>query len=224
MKLFLLGSCRIHRPFNCEKKHTEGKYNLYNCLNTKWHEQFFLGSIYCSHYIIQTLRCLINKDINNKEIIQTKDPQVNIDNTQFLKLCETLYEADIFIIEIATIKYITNNNIYISNEHKHKYKSNKHKILTEEELNNNIQIIEKLIEGIGKKVLFISHFNINNVYNRKIIIDCLKKNAKYFFDPSEFIDNMNNLDDINHYTLDTEKIIMDEIHNYLSTQFKRHMC
>jgi hypothetical protein len=213
-KIFLIGSCRIHRPFNCDDKHADGKYKLYNCLNTNWNQPNYLGSLYCSNYIIQTLRCLINKDVKNKTNIEIKWPQVELDDSQFLKLCETLYLADIIIIEIATIKCIINDGRYVSHDHNNKLRQND--TLTEELLINNIKIIEKLIADIGKKVLFVSHFNFNNISNRTLIINCLKQTAKHFFDPSSLIDNVNKLKDINHYTFDTEKIIMDNIHDYLS--------
>lgn len=210
-KLFLIGSCRIHRPFNCDNKHTDGKYKLYDCLDTNWNQKNYIGTLYCSNYIIQTLKCLINR--SNKEYIQVKHPQKPLDDNQFFDLCQTLYDADIIIVEIATIKYIIKDNIYYSNEHTIQ---KNYKILTEEELCNNIKTIENLITNIGKKVLFISHFNVGNIDNRKLIIDCLNKTATYFFDPTNIIKNNTYLIDINHYTTNTEKIIMDKIDEILS--------
>ncbi len=214
-KIFLIGSCRIHRPFNCDNKHEYGEFNLYDCLNTKWYEKYFLGSLYCSNYINQTLNYLINRDLKNKNNIEVMDPQIKLDENHFLKLCENLYESDIIIIEIATLKYLKNiSGFYISQEHNPKITPIF--TITEEELINNIKIIENLIEGIGKKVLFISHFNLNNINNRNTIINCLKKTAKYFFDPTTVIINSKQLSDINHYNFETEKIIMKKIHEYLS--------
>jgi hypothetical protein len=210
-KLFLLGSCRIHRPFNCDKSHSDGKYNLYDCLNTRWYEKNFLGSLYCSNYITQTLKCLIHK--NNKEYIQVKSPQQKLDNTHFNQLCETFYSADIIIIEIATIKYILKDKIYYSNEH---VQEKNYNTLTRDELCNNIRTIEKLIKDIGKKVLFISHFNFNNIDNRKMIIECLNKTTKNFCDPTNIVISKDYILDNNHYTVKTEKIVMEKIHRHLS--------
>lgn len=217
-KLFFLTSCRIHRPFNCDKKHRNGKYNLYDCLNTNWSENNFLGRLYESNYILQTLKYLINKDIENKDNIQVITPQKNMDKKHFLDICDTLMKADIIIIEIATIKYFMNNNIYLSNEHFNKLgiyptKSGK---LNKKELINNILEIEKLVNDIGKKVLFVTHFNFQNIPNRKLIIECVKNTAKYFFDPSCVINSYRKLSDRNHYTTKTEVEIMEKIHKCLS--------
>ena len=216
--IFLIGSCRIHRPFNCDKKHIEGKYNLYNCLNTIWYEKYFLGSLYESNYIIQILKCLIERKIENKENINVMGPQKQIDEKQFLELCDTLMKADIIIIEIATIKYIIKDNIYLSNEHYNQLgiTPTKKGKLNKDELINNITQIEKLVHDIGKKVLFISHFNNQNIPNRTLIFESLKTTAEHYFDPTCVITSNSKLEDINHYELNTEAEIMEEIHNKLS--------
>jgi len=216
--IFLIGSCRIHRPFNCDKKHKKGKYNLYNCLNTNWGEKYFLGRLYESNYIIQILKCLIERKIENKENINVLYPQKQIDEKQFLELCDTLMKADIIIIEIATIKYIIKDNIYLSNEHYNQLgiTPTKKGELNKEELINNITQIEKLVHDIGKKTLFISHFNNQNIPNRTLIIESLKTTAKHYFDPTCVITSNSQLSDPNHYKLNTEAEIMEEIHNKLS--------
>jgi len=219
--VFLIGSCRIHRPFNCDyfkKNHKDGKYKLYNCLNTLWFQKYFLGSLYESNYIIQILKWLTEREIKSKENINVKPPQHKIDEKQFLELCDALMEADIIIIEIATIKYFIKDYIYLSNEHINYLgitptESGK---LNKDELINNITQIEKLVHDIGKKVLFISHFNYEQIPNRTLIIESLRTTAKHFFDPTCVITSNSKLQDKNHYTVDTEAEIMEEIHNKLS--------
>ena len=216
--IFLIGSCRIHRPFDCDNKHKEGRFNLYNCLNSRWNEKYFLGSLYESNYIIQILKCLTERKIEKKENINVINPQKQIDEKQFLELCDTLMKADIIIIEIATIKYIIKDNIYLSNEHYKKIgiTPTKEGELNKDELINNITQIEKLVHDIGKKVLFISHFNNNNIPNRTLIIESLKTKAEHYFDPTCVITSNRKLVDQNHYKLNTEAEIMEEIHNKLS--------
>lgn len=141
-----------------------------------------------------------------------------MDETQFLELCDTLMKADIIIIEIATIKYLMNDNIYLSNEHyiEKGITPTKSGTLNKKELIDNIIRIEKLVHDIGKKVLFISHFNNNNIPNRTLIIESLKTTAKQYFDPTCVITSGSKLEDINHYKKNTEVEIMEEIHSHLS--------
>lgn len=210
-KLFILGSCRIHRPLNCDYSHTDGKHTLYDCLETRWGEKCFLGSLYCSQYILQTLRCLIFKE--NKDYIQIRRPHIAMNDAKFLKLCESFYKSEIVVIEIATIKYMFENGRYYSNE----CIKNTNNVLTNDELILNIKTIEKLLSDVGKKVLFVSHFTFNNIHNRQLIVDCLKKASTRFFDPSCIIENNKNMViDSNHYTQSTEKLIMNAMHDHLS--------
>jgi hypothetical protein len=218
-KIFLMGSCRIHRPFNCDKKHSEGYFNDYDCLNSKWYEKNFIGSIYCSSYILQTLNCLINK--KNKELINQKKPQLKMTNDVFAEICDSFSKSEIVIIEIATIKSIIfKNQTFLSNEHISKINNKNYiiKNLKEEELLQNIETIQNILNEIGKQVLFISHFNyMYNIPNRKLIIDCLNKKAKYFLNPTIFVmENIKaNTKDFNHYSLNFEMKIMKEIDNCL---------
>ena len=214
--IFLIGSCRIHRPFNCDKKHKDGCFNNYDCLNSKWYEKNFLGSVYCSSYILQILNCIIEK--KNKQLINQKPPQLEITNEVFKEICDSFDKSEIIIIEIATIKsiFLNNTKTYLSNEHSKNIDINRYTIkeLVEKEIIQNIENIQNIIHKIGKKVLFISHFNfMNKIPNRKLIIDCLNKTAKYFLNPTIFVmENIkDNLVDDNHYSLKFEQKIMKEI-------------
>ena len=77
MKIFLLSSCRVHRPFNCDKDHKDGEFKNYDCLYSKWHETFFLGSLYCSNYILEVIKTLTYRE--NKQLINTGPPYFLID-------------------------------------------------------------------------------------------------------------------------------------------------
>ena len=225
-KIFLMGSCRIHRPFNSDCGHKNGgKFNLYDCLNTKWHRPCFLGSLYESSYILQTLKFLSERKIKYKENIQHLPHQKPTDKKHFLKLRYKLMTADIIIIEIATLKYCMNDdNFYLSTEHNKLMgiKPTKEGKLTRKQLIDNIKEIENVVHEIGKKVLFVSHFNhdhINqpNLPNRRIIIESLKNTAKHYFNPTDVITSESKLSDPTHYNLNTEAEIMEEIHKKLSS-------
>ena len=73
-----------------------------------------------------------------------------------------------------------------------------------------------MVHDIGKKVLFISHFNNQNIPNRTLIIESLKSTAEHYFDPTCVITSISKLNDSNNYELNTEAEIMEETHNKLS--------
>ena len=115
-----------------------------------------------------------------------------------------------------------NKNIYLSKEHINAININDCDYdiqnLKEEDILKNIENIQNILLKIGKKVLFISHFNLmNEIPNRELIINCLKNKAKYFLDPTIFVmeDIKANLADNNHYSFKFEKKIMKEIDNCL---------
>ena len=64
--------------------------------------------------------------------------------------------------------------------------------------------------------MFIFHFNNQNIPNRALIIESLKTTTEHYFDPTCVITSNSKLKDQNHYELNTEAEIMEEIHNKLS--------
>jgi hypothetical protein len=221
-KIFIFASCRDQLPFNCNKKHNDiilKKYNLSKCLKF---DKYFIGFLYCSNYIKMIIEILLKVDVNKKKFICVSDPQLNIDDFQFYQLCYKFYKAKIIIVEIATIKFfrIKNSEQYISHNHLKNFKPDEYDtcIISENELIDNIINIQQMLNSNNKEVLFVSHFNHANFSNRKIIINCLKKYAKYFFDPTDIVltDIKKNLIDDNHYSFECEKIILYNLDIYLT--------
>ena len=73
---------------------------------------------------------------------------------------------------------LRNKNIYLSKEHINAININDCDYdiqnLKEEDILKNIENIQNILLKIGKKVLFISHFNLmNEIPNRELIINCL---------------------------------------------------
>jgi len=209
MKIFIFGSCRIHRPFI-------NVCNSYNCLETLWYQSNFIGSVYCSNYILMMIKILISRNILEKDKLCYP---YNITDEHFYKLCDIFTLADTIIIEIATIKYRKLKDRYLSNEEIHRYSNFEAGNIDEEELSKNIIEIQNIIQKSGKQVLFVSHFHLSlktferKLIGRKQIIDCLSKHATYFFDPSSIIqtDISNNIVDYNHYSSSCEVLIMKEL-------------
>jgi len=224
--IFLMGSCRIHRLFNCDKIYNNNELDKYNLLDTLWFGDNFLGSIYCSKYILMVLQILLNNDINNKDKICIIPPQLELDDNRFITICNRLKQSDIVIIEIASLKYykLLNSEYYINRE----YITNRFcgdntnntytmHTLTQDELANVISDIKMLLNKHNKEVLFVSHFNHANIINRDIIIKTLSKNCNYYFNPTDIIltDPEKYLLDDNHYSDLGEQIIMKELDKYL---------
>jgi len=211
-KIYILASCRIHRPFNCDNNHKTGYFAEYDTLGTLWSNQHFFGSIFCSSYIKQVIQSLIMR--TNKEHIVSIFPC----ESEFKSLCDAFYESEIIIVEIATMKTIIqeNKNLYLSHQHVDKISDPYDtQLLTEEELANNIMDIQTMIHTINKKVLFVSHFQgVIPVQNRRSIIRCLEKHATHFFNPSLSIAENEDkyIADKAHYTKEGECHIMDELH------------
>ena len=220
MNIFLFASCRVHRPFNCDSTHETGSFNNYNCLDTKWFQPNFIGSMYCSNYILMLIKILVSRNISEKD--KFCYPHVLTDE-HFYKLCDTFLQAHVIIVEISTIKYKKLSDRYISNEEAGRYSKYTDGIIEENELCKNIVELQDIIQKAGKQVLFVSHFIINSkVFDRKLlgrkqIIDSLTKHATYFFNPTAIVqsDICNNLKDSNHYSHSAEVLIMNELHNHL---------
>lgn len=211
-KIYILASCRVHRPFNCDNNHKSGYFTEYDTLGTLWSNKHFFGSIFCSSYIKQVLQSLITR--TNREHIVSIFPC----ESEFNSLCNAFDESEIIIIEIATMKTLIHKNkkIYLSHQHLHKISDPYDtQLLTEDELSKNIMDIQKMIHNINKKVLFVSHFQgVIPVKNRRSIIMCLEKHATHFFNPSLSITKNEDkyIADKAHYTKDGECHIMNELH------------
>ena len=223
MKIFLLSSCRVHRPFNCDKDHKDGEFKNYDCLYSKWHETFFLGSLYCSNYILEVIKTLTYRE--NKQLINTGPPYFEMNDHKFNLLCNKFHESSIVIIEIATLKYlILENGVIISNEHRKQFENYKECVLSEDQLKSNIEEIQEILHKNKKYCLFVSHFHVYNIKNREIICRCMREKAKYYFDPTPIVlkNIEENIKDSDHFTVECEKIIMKHIDDHLKIIIKEN--
>ena len=215
-KLYILASCRVHRTFNCDKNHETGLFSEYDTQGTIWSGPNFFGSVYCSNYIKQILKSLITR--SNKDSIVSIFPN----EEKFGNICDSLYESDLIIIEISTMKSIITtqdeNNIYLSNEHLHKINGSYNKYeINKEELKQNILDIQNMLKKINKKVLFVSHFiGSYHIKPRQIIINTLKKHCEYFFNPTHYVKDKKYLQNNTHYTKEGESHIMNELHKKIT--------
>lgn len=227
MNIFLLGSCRIHRPFNCDRTHENGYFTNYNCLTTKWFEPNFIGSVYCSNYILMLVNILLSRNVADKD--KFCYPHILTDD-HFYQICDSFTKAQTVIIEIATLKFRKSKGIYISNEELDRYPNYESGNIDEAQLAKNVIELQTLIQKAGKQVLFVSPFQINpRVFDRKLIgrkqiIDCLSKHATYFFNPTPIVQSniSTTIVDSSHYSHSCEVLIMNELHRHLQVIQSKH--
>lgn len=148
-KLFLLGTCRIHRPFQHDDK---GRYDL---LGSQQGHEAFLSFMYCSAHIRQLLPHLF-EDRLDKEYWHRQYPDRL---PAIMRAREECRDADLFLIEIASIKYFTpGDGYYLNNEFLKCDRYSSGFVLTADEL-ENLRSIHVFLRSHGKQVMFVSHFN-----------------------------------------------------------------
>lgn len=205
MKVFLMTSCRVHRPFDCSKVYPGGKHELYDTLHTNYAQSNFVGSLYDTRYTIDLLKAL-----------HTRQYSQNIRGSahEFASTCDASEECDVFIIELASLKYYTLNGVYISHSASHLHENVERHDLTIQELRADIEKIEAIVKQMNKAVLFVSHFNVYNVPARTKIIDALTAYATYMFDPTPVVasDIGACIKDQNHYTSSADILVMEALH------------
>jgi hypothetical protein len=230
-KIFLIGTCRIHRPFGCDypSKKPE-KYDNYNVLNL-WGSYNFLGP----KYDIKEIKQFIDLLTNNNPIELCDLPLKNIFNSCFLdndfnkQIEDTRIKfnlSDIVIVEVSSIKnlstIINNKEIFLNLNERNlsKLKNYQWSVINEVEFIEYIKNIIDILNKYNKKVLFVTHFNHNNIKERETISNILKNNLPKInlFDPSKLvIDNLpNSIVDNYHYSKEFELLIMDEINNFIN--------
>ena len=214
--VLLIGTCRIHRP-------------LFNFKSTKYcflDDKF--GTLAESNQIIQYINLLNNKSSIPKCIF----PYISCYNRsnyseEYIEDCKMLFnKADIVLIELSSIKecftFFELEKYYLDyfktemNPPEFMYIKNT-ELISENNICRNIKIIQKLCGN--KKVMFVSHFNVNNIPQRELIIKCIEKTATYYYNPTEFVSkNLPNcITDINHYSKEFEPLIAQELVNVLDS-------
>jgi len=223
MKVFASGSCRIvslvHDGWDLINPiHSWiGYYDSINYLsfyhNSKQHIQFIK---YIKNLIDIPDDCINNIMIGGNEELD------NMRKERISNLRNEFNSCDVYIFEICSLKIKKINDFYINlkdNNSKYDY------IQTNEELYNDLSILRKLI-NIDKKIIFVSHFRPNLIYNdeskkiisREIIFNTIKQFCEnnidlnvLYYDPSNFINShINYLSDNYHYN---EKYIKESFEN-----------
>ena len=223
INFFLIGTCRIHRPFGCDSvKNNPVNFNNYNALNLLG-KYSFLGYF----YNIKEIKQLVDLLVNNYSSEVTSDIIDTVINPKFLdpidlnRQIETTREmfrlADVIVMEISTSK---NNQTIVNNHAVHFYEpglpEDVLEIISDQEYGEIFKYLIRILTALNKKVLFVSHFNHNHIQSRQFIIDMCEKylDKELFFNPTETIINHlpNSLVDAAHYSKRCEYVIMNEIH------------
>lgn len=233
INFFLIGTCRIHRPFGCNSpKENPVNFTTYNALNLLG-KYSFLGYF----YNIKEIKQFIDLLINNYSSKVTSDIIDTVINPRFLdpidlnRQIETAREmfrfADIVVMEVSSSK---NNQTIVDNQAIHFYEpgmpQDELEIISDQEYGEIFEYLVSTLTALNKKVLFVSHFNHNNIKSRQFIIDMCEKylDKKLFFNPTETVVNNlpNSLVDSAHYSKRCEFIIMNEIHLKIKDLYFRH--
>jgi len=233
INLFLIGTCRIHRPFGCDHvKKNPVNFSTYDALNLLG-KYSFLGYF----YNIKEIKQLVDVLVNNYSSDVTSDIIDTVINPKFLdpidlnRQVETTREmfrlADVVVMEISTSK---NNQTVVNNHTVHFYEpglpENELEIISDQEYGEIFEYLIRTLTAKNKKVLFVSHFNHNDTNSRQFIIDMCEKylDKELFFNPTEAVINNlpNSLVDSAHYSKRGEFIIMNEIHLKVRNIFLRN--
>lgn len=238
--VYLLGTCRIQRPFGCEKNHKKPlKPYEYNLLNG-WGSYGFLGPLHDLKEIHQFLTILLDENSLLRSKLLSNETR-NLFTRYILKNCNLKMEefdkqlqfsqkqflvADFIVIEVSTLRYlqamVDGIDIILSayNANLANLNNYTNEKITDNEFIQYLGLIMEILKKHNKKVLFVTHFNTGKIAQREHISTILKQNLpdNMVFDPSSLVINHlpHSIVDDYHYALDFEHIVMDEIHKYLS--------
>jgi hypothetical protein len=224
-----IGSCRILTPLYKLFK-SNNNFLIHNCLENFFEKQTFtgnnfLGKLHNSKEIIQFLKVLKN-DIILPETILTlfltafsnfRCPYIERENNpnQILKDIQNDFNnISTFFIEISSIKIYEYENFFVNLEHissPNPYINNYKNIMYIQTKKDLITDLKNIIDIIGnKKIVFITHLNINNITNRLIIKESIEfvtlhfniNNNIYMIDPITIINKKNVLEDELHFNIE----------------------
>jgi hypothetical protein len=211
-KTFIIGSCRVHKPFQLLSN--ELKIPL-NCDN-------FSPDNYC-HYTNEIIQYISFFYRNPPEFLLNR----NCINIPPDLSCKHVHNANKYIIEISSIKNIIDSQLQYLNIVKVKKQKLNYRTYLEsfQTLVDNILVISYLLDD--RPILFVSHFNPGNkIPNRQIIIDAIeiaqkyKKNIK-FLNPTKFVEKLTPEKAIlspekpTEYSPEMLNIIKDEFHKFI---------
>jgi hypothetical protein len=238
IKILGIGSCRILTPLYKLYKHNKNIV-IHNCLENFFENQTFtgnnfLGKLHNSKEIIQFIKFLKNDVILPERILKLfltgfsrfRCPQIEreCDPDKILKdIRNDFNNISTFFIEISSIKVYVFDNFYVNVEHissPNPYINNYKDIMYTQTKEDLISDLKNIIDIIGnKKIVFITHLNINNIQNRVIIKESIEyvtrdfnsNNNIYMIDPMTVINKENLLEDELHFNIEG----INEYINYL---------
>ena len=233
-----IGSCRILTPLYKLYKSNNDIF-IHNCLENFFEKQTFtgnnfLGKLHNSKEIIQFLKVLKNDIILPEKILKLfltafsnfRCPNIERENNpnQILKDIQNDFnDISTFFIEISSIKIYEYENFFVNLEHissPNPYINNYKNIMYTQTKDNLISDLKNIIDIIGnKKIVFITHLNINNITNRSIIKESIEfvtlhcnNNNIYMIDPITIIHKKNLLEDELHFNIEG----INEYKNFLT--------
>jgi hypothetical protein len=176
--------------------------------------------MYCSGHILSLLPHLLEEEID-VDYWHTQYPgKQNIS-----QVCHNFKQAELVIIEIATLKSFRNSHgAYMNNEFLKcdqdlsRYTTG---LVTTDELEDNLRSIHSLLQENGKQVFFISHFNPDHIFQRGRIIQTLERIGLPFYNPTPLVlrHGSLSLSDQNHYHHEFERCVMKDILDRLGNYF-----
>jgi len=137
-----------------------------------------------------------------------------------LRAREQCRDADLFLIEVATLKYFRDEDgYYLNNEF---LKCDRHlsgSVLTADEFEENLRSIHAFLRARGKQAVFVSHFNPDGIPQREMIIRTMARTGLSFYDPTPLVlaHLPCALSDQNHYHHDFESIVMNDLGSGIDT-------
>lgn len=225
MNLFLLGSCRIHRPIR--KSMDNGHCVLLNRIDPCW----FMHTARAARQAVEIIQGEIDPPLELRDLIFETDNQRIID----FRAPDMIRGADALILEICTLSSIDLNG-WEANAHRiwHANKEDDPRVRsavktmqTSEEIANDIRNISDMTQ---KPIMVVNHISITGIpeldSSRKILTDTLKDAAKMIdfvlFDTTIVLESVPRsiaLKDHNHYTAEFETTLGSAMIAHLQSQF-----
>lgn len=221
MNVFLLGSCRIHRPMKA--LHKVGKINLMNVVDPCW----FTHSARAARQSLEIICGQNAPPLHLKELFFETAPDREIK----FHAPDLVDKADIIIVEVCTLKSIdiegwdVNAHLvrHAQRNEDPRIASAVRKMTTAEEISEEIRLISEIS---SKDVMVINHISLTGNLQidqaRRIVTDTIKKANNFtdftFFDTQSVLNKFpvkTALEDQNHYNKDFERIVGEAIYSHI---------
>jgi len=225
MNIFLLGSCRIHRPIR--KSMDDGHCALLNRVDPCW----FMHTARAACQSVEIIQGKIDPPLDLRELIFETDNERVID----FVAPDMVRDADALVLEICTLSSIDLNG-WEANAHR-MWRANKEddpRALSAVKTVDSSEIIADNIKKISdmthKPIMVVNHISITGIpeldRSRKTLTETLKKAAEIvdfsLFDTASVLDSVPMhiaLKDHNHYNTDFELIVGNAMIAQLQSQF-----